>query len=116
MKMDRIFYVLILFALVFFGLVSCSQATTAVEPPTDVAQVTDEPTLPSTQVESPTEPPQPTDPPTPEPTEEETDPSEDVADNSSSGDYCVTCHTDQQMLIDTADPIEEVESENEGAG
>jgi cytochrome c peroxidase len=29
---------------------------------------------------------------------------------------CVECHTDQAMLIDTADQVEEVESENEGAG
>jgi len=29
---------------------------------------------------------------------------------------CVDCHTDQQALIDTADPVEEVVSENEGEG
>jgi hypothetical protein len=29
---------------------------------------------------------------------------------------CVECHSDQAMLIDTAAPVEEVESENEGAG
>ena len=31
-------------------------------------------------------------------------------------DNCVECHTDQQTLIDTADPIAEVVSENEGEG
>jgi mono/diheme cytochrome c family protein len=31
-------------------------------------------------------------------------------------DNCVECHTDQQTLIDTADPVAEVESENEGEG
>jgi len=29
-------------------------------------------------------------------------------------DYCLECHSDQQMLIDTAKPQEEVVSENEG--
>jgi len=31
-------------------------------------------------------------------------------------DNCVECHTDQQTLIDTADPVAEIESENEGEG
>ena len=31
-------------------------------------------------------------------------------------DNCVGGHTDQQTLIDTADPVAEVESENEGEG
>jgi hypothetical protein len=31
-------------------------------------------------------------------------------------DYCIECHTDQQTLIDTADPVAEVVSENEGEG
>jgi hypothetical protein len=31
-------------------------------------------------------------------------------------DQCVECHTDQQTLIDTADPVAEIESENEGEG
>ena len=31
-------------------------------------------------------------------------------------DQCVSCHSDKQMLIDTAKPEEEVISENEGAG
>lgn len=31
-------------------------------------------------------------------------------------DYCLECHIDKQMLIDTAAPIEVVESENEGEG
>jgi hypothetical protein len=31
-------------------------------------------------------------------------------------DECLLCHIDQQRLIDTADPEEEVISENEGAG
>ena len=31
-------------------------------------------------------------------------------------DNCVECHTNQQTLIDTADPVAEVVSENEGEG
>ena len=31
-------------------------------------------------------------------------------------DQCLLCHADQQRLIDTADPVVEVVSENEGAG
>jgi hypothetical protein len=31
-------------------------------------------------------------------------------------DNCVECHTDQQTLIDTSDPVAEVASENEGEG
>jgi hypothetical protein len=46
--------------------------------------------------------------PAPEPTEEVAE--EPQVDN------CVECHTDQQTLIDTADPVAEVVSENEGEG
>jgi hypothetical protein len=31
-------------------------------------------------------------------------------------DFCIECHTDKEMLIDTAKPEEEVISENEGEG
>jgi cytochrome c553 len=31
-------------------------------------------------------------------------------------DYCTFCHTDKQMLIDTAKPEEEVINENKGEG
>jgi hypothetical protein len=52
-----------------------------------------------------------------DPTEEATDPepTEEVAAEPQV-DNCVECHTDQQTLIDTADPVEEVASENEGEG
>ena len=52
------------------------------------------------------------------PTEETTEtplPSEAVS-SASGTDYCLECHQDQQMLIDTAKPVVEVEPENEGAG
>lgn len=35
---------------------------------------------------------------------------------STSSNHCLECHADQQMLVDTAAPIEVVESENEGEG
>ena len=56
----------------------------------------------ATEVVNETEEPQPED-------EEDAASTEEIS-------ACVTCHTDQAMLIDTADPVEEVESENEGAG
>ena len=45
----------------------------------------------------------------------ETEPTEEVV-AAPQVDNCVECHTDQQMLIDTADPVAEVISENEGQG
>ena len=45
----------------------------------------------------------------------EPEPTEAIADEPQV-DNCVECHTDQQTLIDTADPVAEVESENEGEG
>jgi len=36
--------------------------------------------------------------------------------DSALSNHCLDCHADQQMLIDTAAPIEVVESENEGEG
>jgi len=31
-------------------------------------------------------------------------------------DYCVTCHTDKETLVELAKPEEEAESESEGTG
>ena len=59
--------------------------------------------IPEEDVAAPTE-----QAPNPEPTEEVV--AEPQVDN------CVECHTDQQTLIDTADPVAEVVSENEGEG
>ncbi len=46
--------------------------------------------------------------PDPEPTDEVV--AEPQVDN------CVECHTNQQTLMDTADPVAEIVSENEGEG
>jgi outer membrane biosynthesis protein TonB len=116
MKMNKNLVILILSVLLLSGLVGCAQATTPAPPPTEDVQASEEPTEPPTQEPAPTEPSEPTEEPTAEPTEEEPEPTEEVAAESGGSDYCIECHTDQQMLIDTADPVEEVESENEGAG
>ena len=121
LKMNRNLAIMILAVILLLGLAGCAQATTPVETPTEVALLTEEPTLPPTQEPAPTEPvEEPTEEPTAEPTEDtettETETTEDVANESGAADACLECHTDQQMLIDTADPVEEVESEDEGAG
>jgi hypothetical protein len=41
---------------------------------------------------------------------------EQPAAESESADECLHCHTDKDMLVDTASPEEEVISENEGEG
>ncbi len=54
-----------------------------------------------------------------EPEEETEEPAEEedsTAASAQGDDACIDCHTDKQALIDTSDPVEEVESENEGAG
>ena len=114
-------------------LVGCGSSETAPEEPavaapTEVAAVveptavepTDEPTAVSepevaevTTVEEPTVEPTeaalPTEDPEPEPMDEPVE--EIVMDN------CQTCHNDQEMLTQTADPVEEKEpSESSGVG
>jgi hypothetical protein len=53
--------------------------------------------------------------PTEEAGEEDPEPTDEVVAEPQV-DNCVECHTDQEMLIDTADPVAEVESEDEGEG
>ena len=90
--------------------VGCSPAQPTVEPIVETPVETEEATLPPT--EAPTATPA-------EETEASEDPGESENDQAvSPGEpsACVECHSDQAMLIDTAAPVEEVESENEGAG
>jgi septal ring-binding cell division protein DamX len=94
----------------------CSPAQTTVEPETRAPVETEQATLPPTELptatiqeQEVTEEPEETEAPDENETDDDAMPSEETS-------ACVACHTDQAMLIDTADPVEEVESENEGAG
>jgi hypothetical protein len=88
-----IFRICIVALLLAIGLAACQQ--TPEEQPTSA---TIEASVPPTEI--------PTEPPT------EAAPTEEPE----TVDECLLCHVDQQRLIDTADPVEEVVSENEGAG
>lgn len=128
--MDKL-KVTILTLAVLLLLIGCSASETPTEeatavPATEVAAVveptvvepTDEPTAvpepevveePVTEEVEPTEAALPTEEPEPEPTEVPVE--ELVMDN------CQTCHNDQEMLTQTADPVEEKEpSESSGVG
>jgi hypothetical protein len=90
------FGVSLLLLLATLGLASCQSAGS--EAPDEVAQV--EPVLVETATAV-----SPTEVPTSEPTLEPV-----PVDN------CLDCHTNKDLLIQTADPEEEVISENEGEG
>ena len=92
---------------------ACSPEQPTEIPTEEVAVETEEPTVPPTAA--------PTATPgevaeemveTEEPADDETEQAANPEETSS----CVECHTDQVKLMDTADPVEEGESENEGAG
>lgn len=82
---------------ILVGLSACQAATPTPVPPTE------------------TQPPTATLPPTAEPTQEPT-PTSPPPTPTEAVSSCITCHGDKQALIDTADPVEEVVSENEGEG
>jgi hypothetical protein len=118
--------VIILTIVALILLIGCGVSETQVEEPTVVPQtevaVIVEPTVvepteeltavpepTATDEVEPTEAALPTEEPEPEPTEEPV--KELVMDN------CQTCHNDQEMLTQTADPVEEKEpSESSGVG
>ena len=94
----------------------CSSGQPSVEPETESPVETEQATEPpneaptaTAELEEPTEEPEETE----ASDENETD---DDAMSSEETSACGACHTDQAMLIDTADPVEVAESENEGAG
>ena len=93
----------------------CSPAQPTLEPTVEKPVETEEASLPPTEAATAT--------PTEEESAEETETTEEPGDSENDQarspeeiSACVECHSDQGMLIDTAAPVEEVESENEGAG
>ena len=98
----------------------CNPSQSTEEPAAALPAETEPATQPATEAPTATQPDEMVE--EPEETEEPEEPGE--TEDSSGGDAmlsgetsaCETCHADQAMLIDTADPVEEIESENEGAG
>ena len=104
--------IILMLVLVVMG---CSQSQATEELAPKVQEETAQATAPPTELATATAE---IDEPTEEPEEtEETEDSgtEDMAPAEQLS-ACVECHTNQAMLIETADLVEEVESENEGAG
>jgi hypothetical protein len=106
-----LFIGMLLILLLAAGACSPAQPTENIteEPVVQTEQPAPPPTLAPTQtpqevVEEPVE--------TEETAQDETDQAAASVETSA----CVECHTNQVKLIDTADPVEELESENEGAG
>jgi hypothetical protein len=107
---------ILLFVLALLIAAGCSRAPATTEAPTMPPAT---PTLVPAQTVPPQVSEEPTQVASEEPTAEpgeapETSPEASAPENGQ--DYCLECHTDQQMLIDTAKPEEEVASENEGEG
>ena len=101
--------------LLLIAAAGCSPSQQGLEPETEVPGETEQATVPPTELptataelEKATEEPEETELP------DESGTEDGIASEDTSA--CVECHTDQAMLIDTADPVEEVESENEGSG
>ena len=102
-------------ALLCIVLVGCASETlTPTSGPTVTQVLVEPPALPSPTI-SPTPTDVTEDPPTTTPEPDIPDETEEVTDVPVQ-ETCVECHSDQQSLIDTAKPQEEVVSENEGEG
>jgi len=102
--------------LLLMTVMGCSPGQRTEEVVTEIPEETELATLPPTVAPTATDEIQESvDEPTDEPEQTEDTSSEDAMSTDQDG-ACVECHTDKAMLIDTADPVEEVESENEGAG
>ena len=89
---------------------ACGPKDTPTPAPTEIAQVESEPT--ATEV--------PTDIPEPTATQEirmiaTAEATEEIVEDNEAA-ACIDCHSDKELLIETARVEEEVESENEGEG
>jgi hypothetical protein len=102
-----------LLALLIFAS-GCSPAQPTQEPATEVPVEMEQATQPPTEAPTATDEEEAVE--EPEETEEPEDSESDDAVSAGETSACIECHTDQAMLIDTAEPVEEVESENEGSG
>ena len=114
----RSYYFSGLIILLLILVAGCSQGQVTEEHTQEAVVETTEVNLPPTEQPTPTVEIEPTaeiSGESEQPEESADDNSEDVATPEQESN-CIECHTDQAMLIDTADPVEEVESENEGAG
>lgn len=116
MKMNQKFLLGGMLILLLMAVMGCSPGQPTEEVVTEIPEETELATLPPTVAPTATDEIQESvDEPTDEPEQTEDTSSEDAMSTDQDG-ACVECHTDKAMLIDTADPVEEVESENEGAG